>query len=172
MTTLVEGDRFKDVMAAVGAPVTIVTAFDGDVPHGTTVTAFSSLSLDPPLADIALSENSALLPKIIRSGRFGVNVLARPQEELARRFARRDVDRFAGADWYADDGLPRLSGCTGWLACDVRQTVESGDHVLIIGAVTAAGRSARTDPLIYMNRTFVTLSSDSATTPASTRTVS
>ncbi|GAA2691270.1 hypothetical protein GCM10010400_65620 [Streptomyces aculeolatus] len=42
---------FTEVMAAVPTPVSVVTAIDGDRPHGTTVSAFTSLSLNPPMAD-------------------------------------------------------------------------------------------------------------------------
>ncbi|MCX2182040.1 flavin reductase family protein [Streptomyces sp. SKN60] len=173
MTATVAETRFKDVMAGVSGPVTVVTAFDQGVPHGTTVTAFASLSLDPPMVTVALSETSTLLPRIIRSGRFGVNVLAASQEELAGRFARRDVDRFAGADWHADNGLPRLAGCLGWVTCDIAGTVRGGDHVLLLGAVTGARRSFREAPLIYVDRAFGTLGPGSKIMPAVTsRTIS
>ncbi|WP_051829855.1 MULTISPECIES: flavin reductase family protein [Streptomyces] len=173
MTTAVAQDRFKDVMAGVGGPVTVVTAFDEGEPHGTTVTAFASLSLDPPMVTVALSENSSLLPRIIRSGRFGVNLLCASQEEPAARFARRDVDRFAGAHWYADNGLPRLAGCLGWVACDVAQAVRGGDHTLLLGAVTDAQQGTPEHPLIYVNRAFGMLLPGPGIMPAVTsRTVS
>ncbi|MFJ9447816.1 flavin reductase family protein [Kitasatospora sp. NPDC101235] len=174
MTTAVAETSFKDVMAGVGGPVTIVTAFDEGAPHGTTVTAFASLSLDPPMVTLALSEGSTLLPKIIRSGRFGVNLLAASQEELATRFARRDVDRFVGAHWHTDSGLPRLAGCLGWVACDVARTVPGGDHLLILGSVTDAQRTNSPEsPLIYVDRAFGMLRPGLGTMPAVTsRTVS
>ncbi|MER6313272.1 flavin reductase family protein [Streptomyces sp. NPDC001581] len=173
MTATLATSRFKDVMAGVGGPVTIVTAFDEGTPHGTTVTAFASLSLDPPMVTVALSENSTLLPRIVRSGRFGVNVLAASQRGLAHRFARPGVDRFAGANWHADDGLPRLAGCLGWIACDVTQAVRGGDHFLLLGAVKDAQRSGAETPLIYADRTFGTLLPCPETMPAVTsRTVS
>ncbi|MFF4431003.1 flavin reductase family protein [Streptomyces sp. NPDC001513] len=173
MTATLATSRFKDVMAGVGGPVTIVTAFDEGAPHGTTVTAFASLSLDPPMVTVALSENSTLLPRIVRSGRFGVNVLAASQRGLAHRFARPGVDRFAGANWRADDGLPRLAGCLGWIACDVTQAVRGGDHFLLLGAVKDAQRSGPETPLIYADRAFGTLLPCPETMPAVTsRTVS
>ncbi|GAA2597801.1 flavin reductase family protein [Dactylosporangium fulvum] len=166
MTTAAAERQFKNVMAGVGAPVTIVTAFDEGMPHGTTVTAFASLSLDPPMVNIALSDHSTLLPKIIRTRRFGVNVLAASQEQLAARFARRDVDRFAGAEWHADDGLPRLAGCLGWLACDVAQEIRGGDHLLLLGSVTNAQRAWPDCPLVYADRVFGTFRPSLGTMPA------
>lgn len=125
------------------------------------------------MVTVALSESSTRLPRIIGSGRFGVNLLAVSQEALAGRFARRDVDRFAGTDWYADNGLPRLAGCLGWVACDVARTVRGGDHVLLLGTVTDARRSSPEAPLIYLDRAFGTLLPGPGNTPATTsRTVS
>ena len=148
-------DRFRELMAGVCAPVTVVTTHDGDRPHGATVSSFASLSLAPPLITIALDERSGLLPRLVAAGRFGVNLLGHGQADLARLFARRDADRFAGTDWHLDHGLPRLNGAAGWLDCAVHDVVPGGDHRLVIGLVTAAGR-AELPPLIYAYRTFGT----------------
>ena len=71
-------------------------------------------------------------------------------------FARRGADRFAAADWFDDGGLPRLADAPSWMECDLHQTVEAGDHLLLFGLVRSA--SSRTDlaPLVYANRTFGT----------------
>ena len=67
---------FRDLMAAVCAPVTVVTSADEAGPHGATVSAFASLSLRPPLVTVARDRRSALLASILGTGRLGVNVLA------------------------------------------------------------------------------------------------
>src|ERR1700761_6429146 len=79
---------FRDLMSAVCAPVTVVTTADEDGPHGTTVSAFASLSLTPPLVTVALDRRSGLLGRIIATGRLGVNVLGSADDEVALRFAR------------------------------------------------------------------------------------
>jgi flavin reductase (DIM6/NTAB) family NADH-FMN oxidoreductase RutF len=147
--------HFRDLMAGVCAPVAIVTTGDRDGPHGATVSSLASLSLRPPLLSIALDRKSSLLARILESQSFGVNVLGRAQDELAVVFASRGVDRFNEVDWYSCDGLPRLAGSVGWATCELCQTVEAGDHLLLIGVV---GRAASTPqpPLIYGNRVFGT----------------
>ena len=147
--------RFRDLMAGVCAPVTVVTSSAGGRPHGATVSSLASLSLEPPLVTVALDRRSTLLDSIIKAGRFGVNLLGHDQGELAMLFARRDADRFAGTSWYEDEGLPRLDGAAGWIACGLNRAVADGDHMLLIGLVTRA--SSRTlPPLIYAHRTFGT----------------
>ncbi|MFC9502761.1 flavin reductase family protein [Streptomyces sp. NPDC057002] len=155
MAPLLGEQEFRDLMAGVCAPVTIVTATAEGLPHGTTVSAFSSLSLRPPMVTVALDRASGVLSRITTTGRFGVNVLAQSQDDLALAFARRGADRFAGVDWHFDHGLPRLDSAAGWLVCEVSEVVEGGDHLLLLGTVTHA-RTTPAAPLVYGFRTFGT----------------
>lgn len=69
----------RDAMAAVASPVAVVTAMDGRRLHGTTVSAFASVSLTPPMVLVSLDNQSQLLAIIRRTGRFGLNVLGSHQ---------------------------------------------------------------------------------------------
>src|SRR6201996_9206771 len=100
-------------MAGVVAPVTVVTTTGPDGPAGTTVSAFASLSLHPPLVSVAFARDSSLLGQIQRTGRFGINILAHGQEAIAVLFARRGVDRFGAVSWGGDPRLPRLGAAAG-----------------------------------------------------------
>ncbi|ALL79859.1 flavin reductase (plasmid) [Pseudonocardia sp. EC080610-09] len=143
-------------MGAVCAPVTVATVLtEAGRPHGTTVSSLASLSLDPPLVSIALDHGSALLGHLHAGAVLGVNVLADGQEGLALHFARRGADKFAGIDWSADDGAPRLPGTTAWLAGTVRQRVPAGDHDLLVVTVHTAA-TAEAAPLVHARRTFGT----------------
>jgi|RhiMetdeSRZDD1v2_1073273.scaffolds.fasta_scaffold15527_9 flavin reductase (DIM6/NTAB) family NADH-FMN oxidoreductase RutF len=147
--------HFRDLMAAVCAPVAIVTTSDQDGPHGATVSSLASVSLRPPLISIALDRRSNLLARILGSGQFGVSVLGCAQDDVATLFASRGVDRFHRVGWSTADGLPRLDGAVGWAACELHQTVTAGDHLLLIGLVRNAVSSPQ-PPLIYGHRTFGT----------------
>ena len=152
---MINEQAFRDLMAGVCAPVTVVTATQDGVPHGTTVSAFASLSLRPPMVTVALDHASAALARILATGRLGVNVLGQAQDDLAMAFARRGADRFDGVDWYHDHGLPRLAEAPSWLVCELAQAVEGGDHLLLLGSVTHAQTTVAA-PLIYGHRTFGT----------------
>jgi flavin reductase (DIM6/NTAB) family NADH-FMN oxidoreductase RutF len=155
---------FRDSMAGVCAPVTVVTALVDGIPYGATVSSFASLSLEPPLVSIALDRRSNLLARIQEQGRFGVNVLGHTQDDLAVSFARRDADRFAGVSWAADAGLPRLIGTAGWLACELHRCVEAGDHLMLFGLVRNVRSNSELAPLVYLRRTFGTHSRFTART--------
>lgn len=145
--------RFRNVMAASPAPVTVVTTADEDGPAGSTVSAFMSLSLEPRLVAVALDRRSSLLPRVEATEQFGVNLLAAAQSEVALQFARPGADRFAGLSWFADAGLPRLHGTTAWLRCGLTNIAEAGDHLLLMGEVLDAAYSPLA-PLVYAERLF------------------
>lgn len=151
----VDAATFRAVMGAVCTPVSVVTAMAGDRPHGTTVSAFASLSLDPPMVLVSLDKSSELLRHIRRTPLFGLNVLHAGQSALATAFARKGDDKFQGISWSLDNGVPRLDGSAGWLACAVDRLVNGGDHVVVLGRVIAADH-APAPPLTYHQRQFGT----------------
>ena len=142
-------------MSGVCTPVTVVTAFNGTMPHGTTVSAFTSLSLAPPMVLISLDQDSQLLSCVRATRRFGVNVLASDQAAVARIFARKGEHKFDGISWSATSELPRIAGAAGFISCAADSFVPGGDHVVVLGMVEAAD-SAAAAPLTYHRRTFGT----------------
>jgi flavin reductase (DIM6/NTAB) family NADH-FMN oxidoreductase RutF len=142
-------------MASVCTPVSVVTALDRDRPHGTTVSAFASLSLDPPMVLVALDRRSDVLALVRRTGRFGVNVLASSHVELALAFARKGAAKFTGVPWVVEHGVPRIPDAGGFLACRVDRLVDGGDHLVVLADVLNA-ETVAAPPLTYHARTFGT----------------
>jgi flavin reductase (DIM6/NTAB) family NADH-FMN oxidoreductase RutF len=148
-------DSFRNAMANVAAPVSVVTTHAGGMPYGTTVSAFASLSMSPPMLLISLQDGSHLLSLLSVGARLGVNVLAASQTDVATRFAARREDKFAGVDWVLEDGAPSLPDSHAWVALKVARLVPAGDHVLVLGDVIRA--VSRDDhPLTYHRRSFGT----------------
>jgi flavin reductase (DIM6/NTAB) family NADH-FMN oxidoreductase RutF len=153
---MVDRETFRQALGAVATPVAVVTsALDGR-PHGTTVSAFCSLSLEPPLVLVSLDRASDLLAMIQSAGAYGINVLEADQQAIALGFARKGDDKFADVAWSLDHGLPRIDGVGSWLACTVHQIVEGGDHEIVIGRVEHADHDAH-EPLLYQRSAFGTL---------------
>jgi flavin reductase (DIM6/NTAB) family NADH-FMN oxidoreductase RutF len=149
-------DLFRELMGAVAAPVTVITTMAPDgLPRGTTVSAFCSVSLSPPLVAVMLDHRSDLLAAIKRTRRFGVNVLADRQSRQALQFASKGGDKFAGVGWQLVDDLPRLDEAAAWVACRVERTVRGGDHVIIVGRAIA-GTVRPASPLVYHKGQFGT----------------
>ena len=156
---MIDRESFLDLMSGVCAPVTVITAMTTDGrPHGTTVSSFASLSLDPPMVSFALDRGSALLGHLSPGQRVGVNILGAHQQELASTFARRQQGpalKFDGVPWTTRAGLPHLPESAGWTAGRVERHVDGGDHVLLVVLVEEAEATA-TAPLVYARRVFGT----------------
>ena len=117
--------------------VTVVTAVGQRGPSGLTANAVASLSLDPPLMLACLDRDSRTLRAVEQSGRFGINVLAADQAEVARTFATKLEmhQKWEGIAWGERDGIPALEGVVAWVACELRDVLAGGDHVIVTGVV-------------------------------------
>ena len=150
----VSADAFKKLCGRWTTGVTIVTARDGEKVHGMTVSAFTEVSLDPPLVLVCADKRSNTLPLIAAGGNFAVNVLARGQEALSDRFASKQDEwrRFEGLAWEtAASGAPILAGTVGAFDCRVVAAHDAGDHVIYLGRVEWLRVDESRDPLLYQS---------------------
>jgi flavin reductase (DIM6/NTAB) family NADH-FMN oxidoreductase RutF len=143
--------ELKHALARRVSGVAIVTARDGDRIHGMTVSAFTEVSLEPPLVLVCAEKSSHTHPVIARGGVFALNLLARDQSALSDRFAsKKDEERrFVGLEYETGvTGAPLLKGTVANLDCRVRAAHDAGDHVIYVGEVVGLRRSER-EPLVY-----------------------
>lgn len=147
----ISAEDFKRALSRRATGVAIVTARSGDRIHGMTVSAFTEVSLEPPLVLVCADKASDTHGVIARSGRFAVNVLARGQGALADRFAVKKDEhlRFAGVPWSeAATGAPLLDEALVGIDCRVAAAHDAGDHVIYVGRVEAL-RLREGEPLLY-----------------------
>ena len=146
----VSPEQFRAALGAYATGVTVVTAIGENGPSGATANAVTSLSLDPPMMLACLDRGSRTLNSVRAQGRFGVNALAAGQEELARRFAEKgeEAEKWASVEWSESDQLPRLPGALLWVACELRDLIDGGDHLILTGNVLAA-ESREGQPLLF-----------------------
>jgi 3-hydroxy-9,10-secoandrosta-1,3,5(10)-triene-9,17-dione monooxygenase reductase component len=143
-------DEFRKLLGHFATGVTIVTTCDADArPTGLTVSAFASLSLDPPLVLICVAHKSQTYPALRERGRFVVNMLSAEQEALSRRFATTRLDKFDGVAYRPSPaGLPLIDGALAWLECVTVATHDEGDHTVFVGRVER-GEASLGEPLLY-----------------------
>lgn len=155
-----DGNRFRDVMAHFATGVTVVTGVDADGTHvGFTANAVASVSIDPLLVLFCADRDSASLPVLIRTGRFGISVLRVEDRELARRFSDEIHDRrFRELELRSSAaGIPFLRNALAWVECRVWKSVEAGDHVVLIGEVLDCGAAENGKPLVFFRGEFGTV---------------
>lgn len=145
----------RRAFGAFATGVTVVTTCDeSGQPFGFTANSFTSVSLDPPLLLVCLAKSSSSLETFRRCTGFAVNILSEGQEEISRRFASRRADRFDGvAAAPGGEASPILADTSAWFDCALKQCVDAGDHVILIGRVNDFGASERA-PLIYLQGAY------------------
>jgi flavin reductase (DIM6/NTAB) family NADH-FMN oxidoreductase RutF len=146
----VSPEEFRNVLTAYATGVTVVTAIGPQGPSGATANAVTSLSLDPPMMLACLDRGSRTLTSVRAQGRFGVNALAAGQAALARRFSVKDPEpeKWDGVEWSEHRGLPRLDGALVWVACELRDLIDGGDHLILTGNVIEA-KAGDGQPLLF-----------------------
>jgi flavin reductase (DIM6/NTAB) family NADH-FMN oxidoreductase RutF len=143
---------FRAVLGCFATGITIITTVDkAGTPVGFTANSFTSLSLDPPLVLFCLDRKIASFDAFHSNRHFAINVLRHDQEDLSRRFATSQTDKFNGLEFETwATGCPILKGCLAAFECDIQQVIEAGDHVIIIGEVNKIRHDADGGrPLLY-----------------------
>jgi flavin reductase ActVB len=159
LPSLVEGREFREAMALLAAPVTVVTAVDSTGRRrGFTASAVSSVSLDPPLLLVGLAHTSSCYATLTGTDEFVVNVLGAEHRDVARGFAQQTGDRFAHgtfAEW-PGTALPYLPDARVAIRCSRHEIVQAGDHALLLGALTGIRTGSPGKALVWYGRAFHT----------------
>jgi flavin reductase (DIM6/NTAB) family NADH-FMN oxidoreductase RutF len=147
-----DSDTFRSVLGRFASGVTILTARDASgADHGMTVSAFSSLSLEPPLVLFCV-DHTASMHDLLTSDpppACGISILSSNQEAWSRRFADENEQRFDGIAYSrGEQGVVLLDDALAHLECTIVQRVEAGDHTLCIARLDRA-EALRGHPLLY-----------------------
>ncbi len=142
--------EFKLALAQFPAGVTVVTMQSGESLLGITVTAFSSLSLEPPLVLICIDHGAGIHDHLAPGRHFAVNLLAADQEVLSNAFASKSPDRFAGVQHSpGPHGSPLLAGAVMAIECQVMERLPGGDHTIVVGQIEFTQVDEQREPLLY-----------------------
>jgi flavin reductase (DIM6/NTAB) family NADH-FMN oxidoreductase RutF len=150
-------DAFVRAMRRVANSVAVVTTDGTAGCHGATVSAFSSVSADPPMVLVCLRSGSRIAEAVAANGELCVNVLPHDRPDLANRFAGRDDhalgDRFQGVPvTQAPGGAPQIDGATVFVGV-VEQAVAAGSHSIFICRVQSV-RQGQAGPLAYFDGAY------------------
>jgi flavin reductase (DIM6/NTAB) family NADH-FMN oxidoreductase RutF len=158
-------DTYKALARTWAATVTVVTARRAGpagegAPEldGFTATAFLTVSMAPPIILVSATRTATAFTMLRDAAGFAVNLLSPDQADLAGAFAKPAAERvglWERTAWTPDaDGVPLLGGTTGAFSARVRQVVDAGDHMVVLGDVTALHLGEGTDTLVYHNRGY------------------
>ena len=154
----IEPDVWREAMSSFASGVTIVACLDANGnAQGMTVSAFCSLSLEPPLCLVCINPEVFTYPHILSSGYFSVNVLHADQEELSNKFAMMaEEERFTNVAYSAaSSGSPFLDDSLVCMDCKLEENIMAGDHQILIGRpLEIKLAETKSQPLLYWNRDY------------------
>jgi flavin reductase (DIM6/NTAB) family NADH-FMN oxidoreductase RutF len=153
----VEQAEFRRALGHFAAGVTVVTTKHEGKHAGITVTAFSSLSLEPPLVLVCIDKRARMHDRLPVGGAFAVNMLAEDQEIVSRHFASSKGDPFQEVGFHEGaSGAPLLAGAIAIVECKVVDRLPGGDHTIIVGEVEAT-HVREGKPLLYFRGGYAQL---------------
>jgi len=154
--------RFRVVMGHFATGVTVVTGLDRGGAVGMTTNAVCSLSLDPLLVLVCFDNTARTLSVVRRTGRFAINVLPAGEQELSGQFASKlpVEEKFELVAHSTRHEVPILDSALAWVACELRELVEGGDHTIGIGAVVGMDH-AEGEPLVWFRGGYTTVAPES-----------
>jgi flavin reductase ActVB len=146
-------ELFEEAMASLASGVSVITARrqDGE-PCGLAATSVSSYSANPPSLLVSIAHDSRCHDALAACERFGVHILHSGEESVARVFASRGEDKFAGLDWRWDGDVPELSGALAYLRCRRAESLSRYDHTILIGDIESGRIEHGAEPLLYARR--------------------
>ena len=155
--------EFRNALGKFATGVTVVTALDSSgQPRGITANSFSSVSLDPMLVLWSVDRSASSYDVFSTAERFAINVLTEEQRVLSQQFAATEHNPFDGiACSPGRDGIPILADCAAVFECATEHRYDGGDHVILVGRVTAFTYRDGTQPLIYHGGEYAQLSNNS-----------
>lgn len=146
----ITNEEFRAALGNFASGVTVVTTKDAnDKLHGLTVSAFSSVSMNPPLILICIQKSTHSYHAFEESKAFVVNILSDSQKEISNQFAFKHEDKFAGINYkFGILDLPVLDNCLVNLECTLKHSYDGGDHSIFVGEIENAIVNEG-NPLVY-----------------------
>lgn len=148
-------DEFRSALSRFPSGITVVTSIDpSGLPHGITVSAFSSVSLAPPLILVCIERTTGSHRAILDTGYFAVNILSAGQDAISERFSLTHIDKFEDVKRREGlGGVPVLEDALVILECRLHSSFEGGDHTIFLGEVAdVAIRDG--SPLVYFHGNY------------------
>lgn len=151
MSEAISAIAFREALARFASGVTVVTAIGPEGPVGFTASAFSSVSLTPPLVLVCIGKRASAHDAIVSSDVFGVSVLDERQAWIAAQFGRSGVDRFREVPLRREARVPLVDGALAQLECRRYATHDAGDHTILVGEVVDTAVTGGR-PLVHFDR--------------------
>jgi flavin reductase (DIM6/NTAB) family NADH-FMN oxidoreductase RutF len=146
--------------------ILVVSTSLAGVPHIMTVSAFTSVSLDPLLVLFCAEKIARFHDAVLAAGTWAVSVLDEDSEKVSRWLATRGRPLAGQLDGVASHpgpltGAPILDSALSALECRTTAVHDGGDHSIVVGEVVAVTEPREAGaPLLYYSSRYRRLRDD------------
>jgi len=146
-------DAKKNLLRLIPHALYILTCkTDGKV-AASTVSWVTQASFKPPLVALGLKKDSFTFEMVKHAGSFALNFLGKDQKDVAQKFFKHvepEGHSIAGEAFQESPLLkhPIFPKMAGFLECRVVETVDKGDHAVVVAEVLEAQSGPLEGPLL------------------------
>ena len=144
-------DRLREAFSRWASGVAVVAVRDEPYVAAITATAFTPVSVEPPLVLVCIGMNASVLPLLEPGARFAISILSEQQRRLASIFA--DTGPL-GREHLEPEGEPLVIGAPVGFACTVRDVHDGGDHSIVVAQIHRLVLGDDAPPLLYHRREY------------------
>lgn len=156
--------RLRRLYGRYPTGVAAICALEDGKPVGIVATSFTPVSIRPALVSVCIQHTSTTWPRLVKSTKLGVSVLATEQEAASRQLAAKNVDRFAEISWFTNKSdAVFLNDAAAWLECTISTAILAGDHDVVLLEVNHSAIDDSADPLVFHASTFRILETKTST---------
>lgn len=158
MTDAAVTDAYRAAISRLPAGVVVVTVRWRGADHATTVSALTSVSLEPPMLLLCVHQDARLRDALDDVSTWAVSVLAADQGPVAEWLASPGRPSVGQLDRVPHERAPLsgaawVSGAAAWFECRTAQVVPAGDHDVVLAHVlSSAEGSPGAGGLVHLRR--------------------
>ena len=147
----IDSRELRDALGQFATGVCLVTAVDEDgVAHALTINSFASVSLDPPLVLWSLQKDAEIYPVYASAANYSIAVLASSQETHSTAYAQKGGHGLSESDYeLGANGAPLIKNAVVNFECSLEQSLDGGDHIILLGRVTRVSEIESQPPLVF-----------------------
>lgn len=149
-------DTIGAAISRIPSGCSILAAANDKHKTGVLVSWIQQVSFEPPSISVSLKKGRPVNDLVNASGKFMLNVIGEDPSRMFTHFGKGfslEEDAFDGLSFRTTGYGPIIESCIAHLKCEVRETVEVGDHVLYIAEVTGAGVVEDAKPYLHVRKT-------------------
>lgn len=146
---ILNANKLRTVAGAFATGIAVVSVIDeNEEVLGMTINSFLSVSLDPPMILFSAANDSRILDYCTNGSKLSINILSDSQKQISNHFAGIPTGEHT-IRMHRDGEFILLPDCIAWYKLSIDNTIEAGDHHLVLCNILDCDREPGVKPVIF-----------------------